>query len=127
MWRELLAWLAFWSADPAMLAQEQPKAAACVCVARASMEVQKDEPKPRPRPRKECCDECKGTGKIRQPDGHVTDCPCPDDCKCKKAGDPPLVPIKPDPNVRRSGRIICENGTCYWVDEVTGERFRVVK
>lgn len=118
MWRELLAWLAFWSSDPAMLAQEHPKSAAAVAVARSSMEQKPDEPRPRPRPRNECCGECKGTGKIRQPDGHVTDCPCPADCTCKKSG----AEVS-----KRAGKIICEGGTCYWVDEVTGEKFRVVK
>lgn len=30
----------------------------------------------------ECCGRCKN-GKITHGDGHVTDCPCPPDCKCK--------------------------------------------
>ena len=30
----------------------------------------------------ECCGQCKG-GKIVHGDGHVTECPCPTDCKCK--------------------------------------------
>lgn len=38
-----------------------------------------------------CCESCRG-GKIIHGDGHVTDCPCPPDCKCKLRGEP--IPCK---------------------------------
>lgn len=34
-------------------------------------------------PAPKCCGLCKN-GKIVHGDGHVTDCACPPDCKCKK-------------------------------------------
>jgi hypothetical protein len=37
--------------------------------------------------------------------------------------DPPLVPVSGTVQ-RRSGRIIYENGRKYWVDEITGARYR---
>jgi hypothetical protein len=37
--------------------------------------------------------------------------------------DPPLVPVQGTIQ-RRSGRIVYENGMRYWVDEITGARYR---
>ena len=130
MWRELLAFLASLAAEPAVIDSEPPRAAASVHVARSSME--KDSPTPQPDPDEgECCKDCKGTGKIVHADGHQTDCPCPKDCECKAGKDavldPPLVPVDPKTLTRRSGRIVCQGGTCYWVDEVTGQQYRIVK
>jgi hypothetical protein len=42
----------------------------------------------------ECCGRCKN-GKIVHGDGHVTNCPCPPECKCKAP----------------KGSL-CESGTC---------------
>lgn len=67
---------------------------------------------------------CKGTGKEKTGDGLDTvPCRCPESCDCK-ASSTPLVPIQAQ---RRSGRIECVNGQCFWIDEVTGDRYRVVK
>jgi hypothetical protein len=38
----------------------------------------------------ECCGQCRN-GKVVHGDGHVTDCPCPPDCKCKAVTHPPTV------------------------------------
>lgn len=69
---------------------------------------------------------CKGTGKEKTGDGLDTvPCRCPDSCECKaKASQTPIVPMNAQ---RRSGRIECVNGQCFWIDEVTGDRYRVVK
>ncbi len=48
----------------------------------------------------ECCGACKG-GKIVHGDGHVTDCPCPPDCRCKAVTHPPSV-LRPE----------CKDGKC---------------
>lgn len=64
---------------------------------------------------------CNGTGREKTGDGLDTvDCRCDDNCKCK----PALVPIK---ETRSSGRVVCEGGVCYWIDNVSGEKYRVVK
>lgn len=43
---------------------------------------------------RECCGLCKD-GRIKHGDGHTTDCPCPDTCKCKtKAQDGTCTPKK---------------------------------
>ena len=72
---------------------------------------------------------CHGTGKEKSGDGlEVVNCRCDDDCECKQKNEPtpaepPVVPIK---SKTSTGRIECRNGTCYWVDDATGQRFRVV-
>jgi hypothetical protein len=72
---------------------------------------------------------CNGTGKEKSGDGlAVVNCRCDEDCECKPKveptpADPPVVPIKKP----STGRIECRNGTCYWVDEATGQRYRVVR
>lgn len=100
MWRELLAFLASLAADPAVIDAECPKACACVAVARASMEKEKaPEPEVTPEPEPEATPEP------------------------PKVDEPPLVPVKP----RATGRIECRNGTCYWVEEGTGRRYRIAK
>jgi hypothetical protein len=58
----------------------------------------------------ECCGVCVG-GKIIHGDGHITDCPCPPDCKCKtvdKAVVQPPVVIEPKAVVRKD----CPDGRC---------------
>lgn len=98
---------------------------------------------------------CNGTGRERTGDWLSTvDCRCPDGCDCKAASkqetptpiaetvnDPPLVevapkwneppivsvPQPPTPAKSQSGRVICRGGTCYWVEEGTGRRYRVVR
>jgi len=134
MWREILALLATLSADPVQVETEHPRAAAAVCVARASMARQGPTPPPQP-PQPDdddCCSDCNGSGEIVHPDGHRTECPCPETCDCKrpkqpaaKPAEPPLVPV-PQVNTTRSGKIVCSGGTCYWVDATTGKRYRVV-
>ena len=73
---------------------------------------------------------CNGTGKEKSGDGlAVVNCRCDDDCECKPKvepapAEPPVVPIK---SKTSTGRIECRNGTCYWVDDATGKRYRVVR
>lgn len=83
----ILAWLAWLFSDPHQaVSVEYPRAAAAVLVASASLEAA-DDPQPHPpRPEDDCCKDCGGTGKIRHPDGHQTDCPCPGTCRCKAGG-----------------------------------------
>jgi hypothetical protein len=45
----------------------------------------------------------------------------------EKPSEPELVPVQPMAVQRRSGRIVCEGAQCYWVDEITGRRYRVVQ
>jgi hypothetical protein len=78
----LLAWIAWLFSDPQAFDAEYPRAAAAVIVAAASLEAGGVAPPQPPKP-EGCCKDCGGTGKIRQPDGHLTDCPCDADCKCK--------------------------------------------
>jgi len=85
-------------------------------------------------PQEGCVDGCgcKGTGREKTGDGLDTvPCRCPDDCDCKKSAvEPPLVSV-PEEATRRvkesDGRIECRNGTCYWIDNATGRRYRVIK
>ena len=88
LWRWLILWLVWLSAEPAALDLERPKAAAAVAAARASLAT--GEPTPAPTPPSDCV--CGGTcvnGSWR-PDGRVlVPCPCPASCACKKAKDCP--------------------------------------
>ena len=125
MWREILALLASLSADPVQIETETPRAAAAVSVARASMARQGPSPTPQPDDADDtCCSDCGGTGRIVQPDGHVTDCPCPASCECKAGAEPQLVPV-PQAVPTTAGRVQCVDGTCYWVDAETGKRYRI--
>jgi hypothetical protein len=83
-------------------------------------------------PAEGCVDGCRcnGTGRERTGDGlSEVDCRCAADCECKAKNEPtpaepPVVPIKKQTS---TGRIECRNGTCYWVDDATGQRYRVVR
>ena len=80
-----IAWLAWLFSDPQAFDAEHPRAAAAVLVASASLEFDGGGPPPAPPPPEDsCCKDCGGTGKIRHPDGHSTDCPCDPSCRCKK-------------------------------------------
>lgn len=85
MWSFILYLLAAWSLDAQTASQEPAKAQAAVAAAYAALcrELPPEiEPEPSPEPG-ECCGNCGGTGKIKMPDGHLIDCPCPDGCDCK--------------------------------------------
>lgn len=84
LWRWLISWLVWLSADPAAIDLERPRAAAAVAAARATMVSAAPAPTPPPKPG-ECCGECGGKGYMVMPDGHRVACPCPADCKCKAA------------------------------------------
>lgn len=78
------------------------------------------------KPREGCVEGCKcnGTGKEKSGDGlAVVSCRCDDDCSCKRPKAVPPAPEKP----KATGRVECVNGTCYWIDDATGARYRVVK
>jgi hypothetical protein len=85
LYRMLVAFLVWLSAEPAAVDLEQPRAAAAVSAAMASMA--KDGPAPAPKPPApkpdQCCGECGGRGYLVMPDGHRVACPCPADCPCK--------------------------------------------
>lgn len=77
VWRWLIAFLVWLSADPAAVDREAPKAAAAVSAARASMAVDVAPPSPAPTPTAcDCGQTCvRGTWK---PDGRI-----PQACKCE--------------------------------------------
>lgn len=87
LYRMIVAFLVWLSAEPQALDLERPRAAAAVHAAMASLA--KGEPAPAPKPPaptpKPCCGECGGRGYLVMPDGHRVACPCPADCPCKKA------------------------------------------
>lgn len=82
MWRWLIWFLTWLSADMGDVARESARAAASIAAARATMAID-TAPAPEP-PAGGCCIECRGTGWIVHGDGHRTACPCPADCACKK-------------------------------------------
>lgn len=79
LWRWLVAFLVWLSADPAEIDLEHPRAAAAVAAARASMAHDAapapTPPGPKPPAPGKCVD-CGGTGWIVHGDGHRTRCPC---------------------------------------------------
>lgn len=101
IYRWLISWLVWLSADPAALDVERPRAAAAIAAASASLAsgsapAPAPSPTPAPKPEK-CCGECNGSGFLVMPDGHRVPCPCPADCPCKK---------KP------GAKAECPDGTC---------------
>jgi hypothetical protein len=81
IWRWIVSWLVWLSADPAAIDLEAPRAAAAVAAARASMATGAPTPPPAP---SDCV--CGGTCKngVWKPDGRIEQrCPCPASCKCK--------------------------------------------
>lgn len=81
LWRMLIAFLTWLSADPTALDTEHPRAAAAVAAAYASMN---NEVVPEPAPPNKCV--CGGTCKngVWKPDGRIEQpCPCPKTCACK--------------------------------------------
>lgn len=83
LWRLLIAFLTWLSADAAAIDAERPKAAAAVAAARACLAT--SEPTPAPTPPSKCI--CGGTcvNGFWKPDGRVQiACPCPASCDCKK-------------------------------------------
>jgi hypothetical protein len=85
IYRAIVAFLVWLSAEPGAVDLERPRAAAAVHAAMASLA--KDGPTPAPAPPAptpgKCCGECGGTGVLVMLDGHRVPCPCPPDCKCK--------------------------------------------
>ena len=86
LYRSLIAFLVWLSADPQTIDLERPKAAAAVAAARSSMAVEAapvppdPQPKP-PAPTPAVCSNCKGVGYLVMPDGHRVQCP-----QCKGSG-----------------------------------------
>jgi len=87
LWRSLIAWLVWLSADPAGVDLEAPKAAAAVAAARSSLAVDAAPPAPPPAPGPKptptgCRCGCTN-GKIK-PDGRIEiPCECSTSCTCK--------------------------------------------
>lgn len=85
LYRWLIAFLVWLSADPQTIDLERPKAAAAVAAARSSMVVDAAPPAPQPKPPAPVvCTECRGTGWLVMPDGHRVQCP-----QCKGSGSCP--------------------------------------
>ena len=63
----------------------------------------------------ECCGVCVG-GKIIHGDGHITDCPCPPDCKCKTEDKavvhPPVVIEQKAKTEPKKTAARCPDGRC---------------
>ena len=77
LWRWLIAWLVWLSADPAALDLERPKAAAALAAARASLRVDAAPVPPAPGPKPPApavCQNCGGRGYVVMPDGHRIQC-----------------------------------------------------
>ena len=112
--------------NPALREVPIAELAAEIAVRFAAARANTPTPAPEPPPTTRC-NKCTD-GKVKTGDGlDWTQCECGDNCECesKAPADPPLVPV---PKVSRSsGRIECRNGTCYWIDNETGMRYRVVK
>lgn len=92
LYRMIVAFLVWLSAEPQAVDLERPRAAAAVHAAMASLATaapKPPEPPPLPTPPgpkpDRCCGECGGRGYLVMPDGHRVACPCPADCPCKKA------------------------------------------
>ena len=85
IYRAIVGFLVWLSAEPQAVDLERPRAAAAVHAAMASMA--KDGPTPPPTPPApapgKCCGECGGKGYLVMPDGHRVACPCPATCPCK--------------------------------------------
>jgi hypothetical protein len=94
-WEWLISILVWLSADPAVVSEQQPRAAAAVAAAYAQF-APEAPPAPKPTPNK-CV--CGGTCKdgYWKPDGRIVQpCPCPPTCQCKskkcESGSCPRVP-----------------------------------
>lgn len=84
IYRAVVAFLVWLSADPQAIDLERPRAAAAVHAAMASMAKDGPTPAPEPTPAPgKCCGECGGRGYLVMPDGHRVACPCPATCPCK--------------------------------------------
>jgi hypothetical protein len=89
MWRSILAFLAWLSADPVAVDREAPAAAAAVAVAYAQFAPLPAPPAPPPQQSPQCCKDCAGTGFVAGSAGSRKPCPCPAGCPCKAAGAAP--------------------------------------
>lgn len=96
LWKAIVAFLVWLSADRAELDLEQPRAAAAVAAARASMAREAPAPQPAPappapQPRPPSPSGCRCgcvNGKIK-PDGRIEiPCECSPGCTCKRAACP---------------------------------------
>ena len=97
LYRWIVSFLVWLSADPAAIDAEPPKAAAAVAAARASLLPESaPQPDPTPKPPGKCCGECGGSGYLVMPDGHRVKCPCPDDCPCRQKPTAPTPANCPD-------------------------------
>lgn len=79
IWKTIVAFLVWLSADPVEIDLEHPRAAAAVAAARASMAHDTAPVPPPPGPKPPApgkCTDCNGTGWITHGDGHKTRCPC---------------------------------------------------
>jgi hypothetical protein len=84
LYRAIVGFMVWLSADPQAVDLERPRAAAAVHAAVASMAKEGPAPAPAPTPTPDkCCGQCGGRGYIVMPDGHRVSCPCAGNCPCK--------------------------------------------
>jgi hypothetical protein len=79
LWRWIISWLVWFSADPAVVNLEHARAAAAVSVAHASM-LKDSRPAPTPTPKSCDCGETCVKG-LWKPDGRITQ-KC--ECRCRR-------------------------------------------
>lgn len=88
LWRWLVSLLVWWSADPAEIDRQAPRAAAAVAAARASM-APDEAPSPAPAPApKECVCGRTCVNGYWKPDGRILQ-PC--SCKCDRCQKKPAA------------------------------------
>jgi hypothetical protein len=98
IYRAIVGFLVWLSAEPGAVDLERPRAAAAVSAAMASLAKASPTPAPTPPAPKpdECCGECGGKGYLVMPDGHRVACPCPATCPCKPQKSPQKPAACPD-------------------------------
>ncbi|CAB4184613.1 hypothetical protein UFOVP1124_23 [uncultured Caudovirales phage] len=85
-WKSLVAWLVSWSADPAEVDREAPRAAAAVAVAYAELALPSVPVPPAPPPPAACACGGKCANGVYRPDGKIPQKCAPGCATCKAPG-----------------------------------------
>lgn len=100
---------------PQIIAELATRAACIIC---------QKQTKPEPKPTTKCL-RCTN-GQVKTGDGLAwVPCECGDTCECPKKAEPPKPAAAPAKKPVSKGRIVCENGKCYWLED--GKRYEVIK
>lgn len=108
IYRSIVSFLVWLSADPAAIDAERPKAAAAVAAARASLTTEAPAPAPDPQPKPPTpavCKDCNGTGVQVMPDGHRVKCHC-QQAEKPAAPKPPQAPCPDGKCPKPSGSVL---------------------